>query len=154
MRIKILIMILCGSIVFISTSWKVIGNSDCRGVLWVLIYKWKSKTTVNCRWGFLEGWLGRNNIILNNPPWDYKLQYGRFLEQHFFIQQAPPPDEESGVVEPGHVLKYSAYKNLASLAEKRGQWEKSIDAYLQVGACAFKHVQSTPFIADTVGTLS
>ena len=76
----------------------------------------------------------------NNPPWDYKVQYGRFLEQHFFIQQAPPPDEESGVVEPGHVLKYSAYKNLASLAEKRGQWEKSIDAYLQVGACAFKHV--------------
>ena len=90
----------------------------------------------------------------NNLPWDYKLQYGRFLEQHFFIQQAPPPDEESGVVEPGHVLKYSAYKNLASLAEKRGQWEKSIDAYLQVGAWAFKHVQSTPFIADTVGTLS
>ena len=78
----------------------------------------------------------------NNPPWDYKLQYGRFLEQHFFIQQAPPPDEESGVVEPGHVLKYSAYKNLASLAEKRGQWEKSIDAYLQVGACAFKHVHA------------
>lgn len=67
------------------------------------------------------------------------MQYGRFLEQHFFIQQAPPPDEESGVVEPGHVLKYSAYKNLASLAEKRGQWEKSIDAYLQVGACAFTH---------------
>ena len=133
-------MILCGSTVFMSTSWKVIGNSDCRGILWALFHKWKSETTVNCRWGFLEGWLGRNNIW-NNLPWDYKLQYGRFLAQHFFIQQAPLPDEESGVVEPGHVLKYSAYKNLASLAEKRGQWEKSIDAYLQVGACAFKHVR-------------
>lgn len=50
------------------------------------------------------------------------------------VKEAPPPDEESGVVEPGHVLKYSAYKNLASLAEKRGQWEKSIDAYLQAVA--------------------
>ena len=58
----VLILILCGSIVFISTSWKVIGNSDCRGILWVLFYKWESKTTVNCRWGFLEGWLGRNNL--------------------------------------------------------------------------------------------
>ena len=63
-----------------------------------------------------------------------------FSRTTLFIQQAAPPDEESGVVEPGHVLKYSAYKNLASLAEKRDQWEKSIDAYLQVGACAFEHV--------------
>lgn len=78
------------------------------------------------------------------------MQYGRFLEQHFFIQQAPPPDEESGVVEPGHVLKYSAYKNLASLAEKRGQWEKSIDAYLQVGACAFKLIADSPAQSNTV----
>ena len=62
LSIKIMIMILCGSIVFISTSWKVIGNSDFRGVLWVLFYKWESETTVNCRWGFLEGWLGRNNL--------------------------------------------------------------------------------------------
>jgi len=40
------------------------------------------------------------------------------------------------LVEPGHVLKYSAFKNLASLAEKREQWEKSVDAYLQVRALA------------------
>ena len=50
----------------------------------------------------------------------------------YMTQQAPPPDDDAGLVEPGHVLKYSAYKNLASLAEKREQWEKSIDAYLQV----------------------
>ena len=50
----------------------------------------------------------------------------------YFLYQAQPPDEDTGLVEPGHVLKYSAYKNLASLAEKREQWEKSIDAYLQV----------------------
>ena len=31
LRIKTMIRILCGSIVFISTSGKVIGNSDCRG---------------------------------------------------------------------------------------------------------------------------
>ena len=35
LRIKIMIRILCGSIVFISTSWKITGISDCRGVLWV-----------------------------------------------------------------------------------------------------------------------
>ena len=50
----------------------------------------------------------------------------------YFLYQALPPDEDTGLVEPGHVLKYSAYKNLASLAEKREQWEKSIDTYLQV----------------------
>ncbi|RMX51696.1 hypothetical protein pdam_00008112, partial [Pocillopora damicornis] len=50
------------------------------------------------------------------------------------VKEALPPDEDTGLVEPGHVLKYSAYKNLASLAEKREQWEKSIDAYLQAVA--------------------
>ncbi|XP_078360870.1 calcineurin-binding protein cabin-1-like isoform X1 [Oculina patagonica] len=63
------------------------------------------------------------------------------------VKEASPPEEDAGLVEPGHVLKYSAYKNLASLAEKREQWEnlaslaekkeqweKSIDAYLQAVA--------------------
>lgn len=50
------------------------------------------------------------------------------------VKEALPPDEDGGLVEAGHVLKYSAYKNLASLAEKRDQWEKSIDAYLQAVA--------------------
>lgn len=50
------------------------------------------------------------------------------------VKEAPPPDDDTGLIEPGHVLKYSAYKNLASLAEKREQWEKSIDAYLQAVA--------------------
>ena len=92
---------------------------------------------MNYRLEFLEGWDGKAQFETTHHG--ITLQYGCFLEQHFFILQAPPPDEESGLVEPGHVLKYSAYKNLASLAEKRGQWEKSIDAYLQVGTCAFKH---------------
>ncbi|KAJ7387336.1 Calcineurin-binding protein cabin-1 [Desmophyllum pertusum] len=50
------------------------------------------------------------------------------------VKEAPPPEDDAGLVEAGHVLKYSAYKNLASLAEKREQWEKSIDAYLQAVA--------------------
>lgn len=47
------------------------------------------------------------------------------------VKEAPPVDDDAGLTEAGHVLKYSAYKNLGSLAEKREQWEKSIDAYLQ-----------------------
>lgn len=50
----------------------------------------------------------------------------------YVVWQAPPVDDDAGLTEAGHVLKYSAYKNLGSLAEKREQWEKSIDAYLQV----------------------
>jgi hypothetical protein len=30
------------------------------------------------------------------------------------------------------VLKYSAYKNLAVLAETKGEYEKATDAYLEV----------------------
>lgn len=50
------------------------------------------------------------------------------------VKEAPPVDDDAGLTEAGHVLKYSAFKNLASLAEKREQWEKSIDAYLQAVA--------------------
>lgn len=46
--------------------------------------------------------------------------------------QAPTPDEETGLVEPGQVLKYSAYKNLASVAEAVGDLERATDAYLEV----------------------
>ena len=55
-----------------------------------------------------------------------------FTDLMYVVSQAPPVDDDAGLTEAGHVLKYSAYKNLGSLAEKREQWEKSIDAYLQV----------------------
>lgn len=52
--------------------------------------------------------------------------------QASLILQAPTPDEETGLVEPGQVLKYSAYKNLASVAEAVGDLERATDAYLEV----------------------
>lgn len=46
------------------------------------------------------------------------------------IAEAPPPGEE-GLTQPGQVLKYSAYKNLAVLAEARGDVNSATDCYLE-----------------------
>ncbi|XP_048581850.1 calcineurin-binding protein cabin-1 isoform X3 [Nematostella vectensis] len=56
--------------------------------------------------------------------------YNLLLESHL-VKEAPVPEEDEGLHKPGQVLKYSAYKNLAVLAENRGDWEKATDAYLE-----------------------
>ncbi|XP_031557657.1 calcineurin-binding protein cabin-1-like [Actinia tenebrosa] len=47
------------------------------------------------------------------------------------VKEAPAPEEDEELKHPGQVLKYSAYKNLAVLAENKGEYEKATDAYLE-----------------------
>ncbi len=44
-------------------------------------------------------------------------------------------DEKVGLKHPGLMLKYSTYKNLASLAVLRDDLDTAMDFYVQVNAC-------------------
>lgn len=71
------------------------------------------------------------------PDWEVKLVL--YLDVlHFDIThcsfQAEPKEDDSGNADqtPALVLKYSCYKNLASLAVKENQLDEAMEYYLQV----------------------
>lgn len=54
---------------------------------------------------------------------------------NFFLHQAvASEDEKVGLKHPGLMLKYSTYKNLASLAVLRDDLDTAMDFYVQVNA--------------------
>lgn len=52
--------------------------------------------------------------------------------QRFVFQALPSEDERVGVKHPGLMLKYSTFKNLASMAATRDDLETAMEFYLEV----------------------